>query len=114
MDAGLAVLDHHTGRGIDAHLPGSVQEQVRCGLATGDLGGAVDAACEAFVEAGAAQGVPHLVMGAAGGHAHRQGERVECFRQALDGGEPGIHGLTVELLEPVRPDRGRRVRNVRR
>lgn len=62
---------------------------------------------EAFVEAGAAQGVAHLVVGAAGGDAGGQGDRVERLGQPLDGGQGGVHGLAVELLEPVRPRRGR-------
>lgn len=102
-----AVLDHCAGHRIDAHPLGGVQEQVGGGLAVGDLGGAENPAREAFVQPGAAQGVPHLVVRPAGGHADRKGDHVESLRQTLDGQELGVHGFAMKFFEPLRPDRGR-------
>src|SRR3954466_12317364 len=51
------------------HPPSGVQEQVRCGFAPRDLGGAEDPPLEQVPEAGAAQGPAHLVVAPAGGHA---------------------------------------------
>jgi len=55
-------------------------------LAPADLGGGVDAAVEALVEAGEAEGEAHLLVGAAGGDAGPHAAAVQLVQGADDAG----------------------------
>ena len=75
-------------------------------LAPADLGGGVDAAVEALVEAGEAEGEAHLLVGAAGGDAGPHAAAVQLVQGADDVGsldEAGHHdgggaGVALERL----------------
>src|SRR4029453_16058990 len=87
------------------HPGGRVEEQVGGGLAVGDLVAAEDAALEAPVEAGVAQGEAELVVAAAGGDTGRCGglDLVEGVQDAVHRDQLGGVGLPVPPVELVLP-----------
>ena len=94
-----AVFNHDAAGGPGAHPVGSVQEQVGGRLAPGDLGGAEDTPGEVLVQSGTAQGVAHLVVAAAGGHADRKADPGEGIGDAVHGPQPGVYCLGVQAGE---------------
>ncbi len=86
------------------HLLGSVQEEVRGGLASGDVLRTEDPPLEPLVQACQPERVAQVLVSAARRDAARQGDRVECLQHAFDGSELGLERLSVErlyLLFPV-------------
>jgi len=106
-DAVHAVLDDHAALRDDPHCRGSVQEEVGCGLSTGNLGGTEDPPVEPRRQTGDAQGSSDPLVGAAGGHAGRDAsggkvvEDVDNSRhRAQLGLERGMHLAGAELVVP--------------
>ena len=98
-----AVLDHRAPPGLHAHRAGGVQEEVGCGLAARDVGGAEDVRPEVVAQRSDLQAVPDAVVTAVRGDADGRGEAVQSLRDAVDSGQFGREGRLVQMLVLLLP-----------